>query len=350
LSIFEKLELRDTDIGKLLKDNNQWFEALFDLMCTSDSVRLLFLSNLDMIQRKEEPPRPTVTEIEGILMREGTTEQSKAEKIAKEIAKTISVSIAERRVVSIRSGNFGLIEPFDMSKIKLENSIPSLGHVYGSYFSNLVSVLETVGDFGKTITPADLLNAYRECERAGVMTSLEKIFLCKRCGFFKCEENTSSLDTCPHEKIRLELFQLKSGILEAWKRGVILCGYFAHALKQDKWKTLTEVEVQSTGDMWHQIDVIAEKEDSVLLCECKQLHPANVLSKEEVMKALGILEDLEKTVQEKFPKKEIRKAIVTTGVFAKEIRGIRARKDMLLIDRNDIIMEPKSWRERIWRG
>lgn|GEM_PF-5094575 len=341
MSIFKKLEIRETDVGRLLKDNKEKFEALFDLMCKSSPVRLLFLSNLDAIQRKEEPPRPTVAQIEGILMKEGI-EESKAEKIAREVAEAIFVSISERRAVSIRCGNFGLVAPFDEQKIE-PKSIPSLKHVYGSYFSNLVSVLETVKDFGEPITPADLANAYHNCEKIGVMMGTEKIFLCETCGLFGKEDTI-----CPHEKIRLELFQLKSEILEAWRRGAILCGYFAYALAQDGWKTLTEVKAQGSNNVWHQVDVIAEKEDLVLLCECKQNHPSNALAKDEIMKALGVFEDLEKAIRGVFQKKTITKIIVTTGVFDKEIQGIRARKDVLLIDKNHILMDPKIWRGKIW--
>jgi hypothetical protein len=67
------------------------------------------------------------------------------------------------------------------------------------------------------------------------------------------------------------------------------------------------------------------------------------------MKTLGVFEDLEKTIQEMFQKKTVTKIIVTTGVFDKEIQGIGARKDVLLIDKNSILMDPKTWRGKIWK-
>ncbi|MEM2251289.1 MAG: restriction endonuclease [Candidatus Hadarchaeales archaeon] len=275
-----------------------------------------------------------------ILVKEGI-EVSKAEKITRELGQAISKSVSERRAVSISRGYFGIINPFDPSKLKI-SAAPSWEHIYGSYFSNFYAVKEILENTRVEISPTELLELFQSCHKCGIMRQEENFSICENCKGV----NT----TCEHSKISLTLFKLNDAIFEAWSKGVILCGYVAFALDREGWDSTAEIEIQGTGGIWHQVDVVGEKEDLVIMAECKQQHPkAKPFSKEMAMQALGAMDDLEKTMKKVSKKKEIRKMLVTTGEFAPEVKGIEEREDVILIDREQIFDEAREWMGRIWR-
>lgn len=340
MSIFERLKIVETAESKLLKDNEKNFNSLFDLMINSDLARFLFLSNLEELKKKEEPPRPTLDEMKMILVKEEKEiEASKAEKLARELGQAMSKSVSERRAVSISRGYFGIINPFNPSKLKISIS-PSWEHIYGSYFSNFYAVSEILENAGAKVSSTELLELFQSCHKCGIMRQEENFSICENCKGV----NT----TCGDPKISLTLFKLNDAILDAWGKGVILCGYVSYALNREGWESKAEIEIQGTG-IWHQVDVLSEKEDLVIMAECKQQHPkAKPFSKDMAMQALGVMDDLERTIRRLSKKKRISKMLVTTGEFAPEIKEME-REDVILIDKEQILMKPERWMGRIWR-
>jgi Holliday junction resolvase len=332
--------MKETDLGVLLSKNRKEFEALFDLMSTSRPARVFFLSSLEETRRKEEPPVPTLDELQRILTEEEIP-SSKAEKIVKEIAETVSIRIAERRAVSARVGSFGLITPFDESKREPKAALPFIRHIYSSYFSNFFAILDVLNQL-HPIKPSEVEEVF--CAGDGkVGDFVEKLYLCEEC----TQMSNVGDERCDHEKIYLSLFKLKDAILRVWEQGAILCGYLAHVLQKAGWDTRVEQEICGTNDVFHQIDVIAEKRDRIILIECKQYSPTIPMRKEDVMKALGIMDDIENTIQEMaHKKKEVRKAVAITSILHEKITGISKRKDIFIIGRDMLLEESDKW---VWK-
>jgi len=334
LNILEKLKMKETDASKMLEDRS--FDILFKNMFASRMTRIFFLSSLGNIMKSEEIPL-IVDAIRRILIGE-RIQTSKAEKLARIISDDISKRISERRAVSARVGTFGIIDPFDEEKHELKDVDLSINHIYVSYFTNYFAVLANLKDYHPSVRHKSVSKMFETFDE-NIGKFIEEFFACE-----KCNKISRLNKYCNHSKVHLRLFKLNTAIRDAWEKGLILPGYVAYALRKSGWKSCPERNIYSTNGCIHQVDAIAERKTRIAIIECKNYAPDYAVPKDEVMKALGIMDDLESYIQTNISSNaEIRKMIITTSGFRKEIKGINKRKDILLLEKDDILGEPNKW-------
>jgi hypothetical protein len=339
MGVLSNLDITNTDNSKLLENEKETdfkksFKALFDHMGSLRIKRLFFLSSLFGLAKLEGIE--FTDEIKRTLMEERIPDE-KAQKISKTVSSRTYDKISEKRAVSIRAGMFGLIEPFDQNRIKLNKVCPSINHIYGSYFTNCFATLDVLKKKDSKIEYSQILRMFKGFE-TDIGEFKEELEICE-----KCDTIINSKLECSHPKINLKLFKLKPEILLGWEKGVILPGYIAYYLKKHKWDAYAEKIVVGTGGCKHQIDVIAEKDERIALFECKHYDEIRV-SREELMKGLGAMEDLERNIRAVSTDSiDVMKIFVTTSTFHGEIRNFNERDDVLLFDKQKILLQPDKW-------
>lgn len=332
MSILAALEMEDTDKSRLLKDNEQTFKDLFTLMEQNKLDRLFFLSSLGNLYRNE------AIDIDDLILKsliESKLESQKAEKAQKKISKNISEKISERRAVSFRAGNFGLIIPFDKNKMELQKVKPSINHIYGSYFFNTFALFGSMKRMYSSMTYSTIRNMFHRFD-GKVGKFIEEFYICEECGSFSERELT-----CDHEKITLKLLKLNPQVHYAWDNGALFPGYIAHILSTHGWDAIAEKKVK--GNCMHQIDVIAEKDNKIVIFECKHYEAGYKVPKNELMKSFGVMDDLERFIRHIDNDVNIKKVYATTSDYHRDTNGLDIREDIVLLNSKDIFASPGRW-------
>ncbi len=338
MNVLKTLEMKDTDKSLLLQGNNSIFNDLFELMVNKKLDRLFFLSSLGNLYKLEG------IDLDDLIFKsliETKLEYLKAEKVQRTISQNIAKKISERRAVSFRTGNFGLINPFDESKMEFENVKPSINHIYGSYFFNTFALFESMKKIYSSMTYSTIVNMFdRFAGKVGEF--IEELYICEECGSFSIEKKL----LCKHERpISLKLLKINTEIMYAWEKGILFTGYLGYVLNINGWKTYIEKEV--IGNCTHQIDVIAEKNHTIAIFECKNYEQGRKINKNNLMQSLGVMDDIERFIKSKSVNINVVKVYATTSDYHRDIKNINSRGDVILLRSKEIFAPPEKWVSKI---
>ncbi len=277
-------------------------------------------------------------------MNEYKIETSKIEPITKKIVGNISTVISQKRAVAIKMGRIGIIFPFEKDKMILDNVLPSINHIYTSYFTNFVSILTNISESLKVnIKPVDLRrNLFKNISNKIAKVS-EVLYICPKCNKF-----SNIKFKCSHKKYTLTLYKINNVIVDAWNRDIILSIYMKHLLKSYKWNVLIEKAIKGSGKTFHQIDVFAVKENKVIIGECKRYSlQTRQVSENDIMKFLGRANDIEYKLNQLCNNLKIIKILITTGKVDKSVKTISNRRDILFLENDEIKNKEKRWWSKI---
>jgi hypothetical protein len=332
MSLISSLDTRETDSSSLLSHETAIFDDLFNLMVNNKAERLFFLSSYGSLSKLEG------LEIDDKILKaliKIKLDPSLAERATKTISHDISSKISERRAVSFREGTFGLIDPYEESRFEIQNRNPSANHIYGSYFTNTFALYNSLKKLYSSMSYSTVKNMIERFD-GKIGSFVESIELCEDCDSF----SFGSVE-CEHQKIGLKLMKIRPQVMHAWDKGILFPGYLGYVLRGRGWDTIVEKEIM--GNCMHQIDLIAEKDKKIAIFECKHYNSEYKVPKNELMKSLGVMDDLEKLIMEKDSSYDIIKVYATTSDFHREIREMDQRPDIVLLKNKEIFATPENW-------
>ena len=336
------LKVKSTDSSNVYDTGKRRLNYLANLIANNQTAKYFFLSSLQELQRRESVSG--MREAINIILARHLKEATKIPPISNDIFAKLSGIINKRKAVSASYGDFAIIEPFSAKTIIGSNIKPSIQHIYGSYYTNIV---ETLGNIQECLDKQISINELFELLStlpSTICKTKERYTICPT-----CNKISSTKIMCKHKLIKLRLLRLEDIVLEALKKSIMLSAYVAKTFRNKNWNVIVEKQVQGTKDLYHQIDVLCRKKNCIMLVECKNWSTKIQLGPNDIFPILGKLHDVELAIKniQRYKAFKVLKVFITTTKYHKRVQKLSSRKDLILIDNSEILETGDKWREKI---
>lgn len=332
------IKARKTDNTKIYKSSIKRFNKIVTLMHTDLNVKIFMLSTIIELERKEAIYEMK-DDICNVLLRNGI-EKTRADSMCNAMFAKIHRKITARKAISASYGHFAQIEEENIKDINSDNVSPSIKHIYMSYYSNVIEAQKNIEYCSNVKLTYDEIGKVLASFPKNIMSIVERLCICPQ-----CNKISNYKLRCSHKITKIRLYKIDNKILEGMKHSIILPIYIGRVLKNKGWKVYYEQEFEGTPGVYHQVDVFCKKSNIILLIECKNyaIKGEYVVRPKDIFRILGKYNDIEKNFLAKKGAYKIYKVFVTTSNHHKDIKKMKNRNDLLLIENSDIINKNERW-------